>query len=54
MTGVERDLGVYNDPDTYYQTAGTNLSGLTRVLYRRLIRHVMNRTVTTIRSHASD
>ncbi len=53
MTGVDRDLGVYDDPDTYYRSAGTNLSGLKRVLYRRLIRHVMNRTVATIRSQAS-
>lgn len=53
MAGVERDLGVYPDPDTYYQTAGTNLSGLKGLLYRRLIRHVMNRTVATIRSNAA-
>jgi transglutaminase-like putative cysteine protease len=50
MTGVERNLGIYADPDSYYQTAGTNLSGLKRILYRRLIRHIMNRTVREIRS----
>lgn len=53
MTGVERDLGVYNDPDTYYQSAGTNLAGIKRLLYRHLIRHLMNRTIATIRSHTA-
>ncbi len=50
MTGVERDLGIHNDPDTYYRTAGTNLSGVKAILYRYVIRHLMNRTVTTIRN----
>lgn len=50
MTGVTRDIGLYDDPDTYYRNAGTNLSGLKAVLYRHLIRHLMNRTVSTIRN----
>ncbi len=49
MTGVDRDLGVYNDPDTYYRSAGTNLSGVKSFLYRHLVRRLMNRTVDKIR-----
>jgi hypothetical protein len=50
MSGVARDLGVHVDPDTFYRTAGTNLSGLKALLYRHVIRRVMNRTVASIRS----
>lgn len=50
MTGVERDLGVQDDPDTWYATAGTNLSGPRAWLYRLVIRHVMNRRVRAIRA----
>ncbi len=49
MTGIARDLGTHDDPDTYYRTAATNLTGFRAVLYQRLIRHLMNRTVTRIR-----
>lgn len=52
MAGVERDLGVFDDPDAYYATAGTNLAGVKALLYRRVIRHVMNRTVAGIRACA--
>lgn len=54
MTGVARDLGVHVDPDTFYRTAGTNLSGLKALLYRHLIRRAMNHTVATIRSSSGD
>lgn len=54
MTGVTRDLGTHDAPDTYYETAGTNLRGLKAFLYQRLIRHVMNRTVTSIRRSSAD
>jgi len=53
MTGVDRDLGVHADPDTYYRTAGTNLSGLRALLYRHVIRRLMNRTVARIRSNTT-
>ncbi len=54
MAGVARDLGVHVDPDTFYRTAGTNLSGLKALLYRHLIRRAMNHTVATIRSSSGD
>lgn len=49
MTGVHRDLGVFDDPDTFYATHGGNLSGLKDWLYRRWVRHWMNRRVSSIR-----
>ena len=54
MTGVTRDLGTHDDPDTYYRTAGTNLRGLKAFLYQHLIRHLMNRTITSIRRSSAD
>ena len=50
MTGLERDFGVHDDPDTWYATAGTNLSGPRAWLYRLVLRHVMNRRVRALRA----
>jgi hypothetical protein len=52
MTGVASDLGVHDDPDSWYAAAGTNLSGPRAWLYRLVIRHVMNRRVRAIRAAA--
>lgn len=49
MTGIATDLGVHDDPDSWYATAGTNLSGPRAWLYRLVIRHAMNRRVRAIR-----
>ena len=49
MTGIARDLGVHDDPDSWYTTAGTNLSGPRAWLYGLVIRHAMNSRVRTIR-----
>ncbi|QBJ94773.1 transglutaminase family protein [Rhodococcus sp. ABRD24] len=51
-TGVSRDLGTYDDPDAFYRQHGTNLTGLRNLLYQRMIRHLMNRTVASIRGCA--
>ncbi|WP_433604490.1 transglutaminase-like domain-containing protein [Prescottella agglutinans] len=48
-TGVNGDLGTYDDPDTFYARHGTNLTGVRSFLFRRLLRHVMNRKVASIR-----
>ena len=50
MTGVNRDFGIYDDPDAFYAERGSNLSGLKDWLYRRWVRHVMNRKVASIRA----
>ncbi len=51
MTGVDSGLAIHNDPDTFYETNGTDLSGVKGFVYLSLVRHVMNRKVAAIRSH---
>lgn len=51
-TGVNQDLGIYDNPDAFYQQRGTNLSGLRGRLYRKTIRHMLNRRVEAIRRRA--
>lgn len=48
--GINGDLGVFSDPDAFYAIHGGNLRGAKRWLYRRVIRHAMNRNVERIRS----
>lgn len=50
MTGLHRDLGVFDDPDAFYAEVGTNLAGVKGLLYRTVIRHLMNRRVGSIRA----
>jgi len=50
MTGVNRDLGTFDDPDAFYAQHGGNLLGLRGWVYRRWGRHAMNRRVATIRA----
>lgn len=50
MTGVNQDFGAFDDPDTFYAKHGGNLSGLKDWLYRRWVRHGMNRRVASIRA----
>ncbi len=47
--GISDDFGVFDSPDAFYAHQGSNLSGLKRWLYRRVIRHAMNRKVARIR-----
>ncbi|PTR32375.1 transglutaminase superfamily protein [Rhodococcus sp. OK519] len=51
-TGVNRDLGTYDDPDTFYARSGTNLTGVRNFLFQRVIRNAMNRKVASIRGCA--
>jgi hypothetical protein len=50
IRGVNRDLGVFDDPDAFYAQHGRNLSGVRSLLFESLIRHIMNRRVAGIRS----
>jgi transglutaminase-like putative cysteine protease len=47
--GIADDFGVFDSPDAFYARHGSNLSGLKRWLYQRVIRHAMNRNVARIR-----
>jgi hypothetical protein len=52
-TGVNADLGVFDDPDTFYAAHGSNLSGVRRWLFRAVIRPWMNRRVRGVRACAA-
>jgi len=44
-TGVNRDFGVFDAPDSFYREHGANLSGFRELLFRFLERGIMNRKV---------
>ena len=48
--GIHDDFGIYDSPDEFYQDIGTNLSGLKRWIYQRIIRHLINSNVSNIRN----
>lgn len=47
--GIADDFGVFSQPDDFYRAQGSNLSGLRRLLFRYLFRHLMNWNVRRIR-----
>ena len=47
--GIHDDFGLYDSPDKFYQEKGTNLSGVKRWMYQRVIRHLINLNVANIR-----
>ncbi|WOX31004.1 transglutaminase-like domain-containing protein [Pseudoalteromonas maricaloris] len=47
--GIHDDYGLYDSPDKFYQEKGTNLSGVKRWMYQRVIRHLINFNVANIR-----
>ena len=48
-TGINRDLGLYDDPDAFYGEHQQSFGLVRGVLYRHAIRHWMNRRVAAIR-----
>lgn len=49
-TGVNKDFGVFDDPDTFYRAHGVNARGFKGWLYRHLMRTAMNTKVASIRA----
>ncbi|SFC30933.1 transglutaminase-like domain-containing protein [Pseudoalteromonas denitrificans] len=49
--GIADDFGVYTQPDNFYAIHGSNLSGVKKVLFRYLLRHLMNLNVNRIRTN---
>ncbi|SEW35217.1 Transglutaminase-like superfamily protein [Aliiroseovarius sediminilitoris] len=49
-TGIVQDFGVFETPDTFYETHGQSFGWLRGILYRHLIRHWMNARVRAFRS----
>lgn len=48
-TGINRDFGVFDDPDAFYRGHGVNARGVKGWLYRTVMRKTMNARVGTIR-----
>jgi hypothetical protein len=49
--GIADDFGTYNQPDDFYSSHGSNLSGVKKVLFCYVLRHLMNLNVNRIRSN---
>jgi len=49
--GIADDFGEYNQPDDFYSSHGSNLSGFKKVIFRYVLRHLMNWNVSRIRSN---
>lgn len=51
--GIRQDLGVHDDPDSFYAQHGGNLSGVKSWIYQHIIRQGMNRNVARIRAQSA-
>jgi len=49
--GIADDYGQFNQPDEFYAKYGSNLSGFKKVLYKYLLRHLINSNVKNIRQN---
>ena len=47
--GINNDFGIFDDPDTFYKKHGPNLSGVKAILYKHVVRKLMNSNVSKIR-----
>ena len=47
--GINNDFGVFEDPDSFYNKHGSNLSGVKVILYKHVVRKLMNSNVSKIR-----
>ncbi|QWG20746.1 transglutaminase family protein [Bradyrhizobium sediminis] len=52
IKGVNNDFGIYDDPDSFYAKQGPNFSGVRRLLFKYIVRHVMNAKVRSIRAYS--
>ncbi|WP_017223213.1 transglutaminase-like domain-containing protein [Moritella dasanensis] len=48
--GIADDFGIYTQPDDFYSNYGSNLSGIKKVMFRYVLRHLMNFNVNKIRT----
>ncbi|MDX2322272.1 MAG: transglutaminase family protein [Moritella sp.] len=48
--GIADDFGVYSQPDDFYNEKGSNLTGIKKLIFRYLLRHLMNKNVDNIRN----
>ena len=50
--GIARDLGIYENADSFYRKYGSNLSGIKRIAYKFLFRHLINKNIKKLRAGA--
>jgi hypothetical protein len=48
--GINRDYGVFDTPDDFYDKYGSNLSGIKQIVFKFLVRKWMNSNIARIRS----
>ncbi|MFZ5570515.1 MAG: transglutaminase-like domain-containing protein [Thermodesulfobacteriota bacterium] len=51
---IVADLGVFDSPDLFYRQHGANLAGMRRLLFKQVVRHMMNRNVRRIRESGKE
>jgi transglutaminase-like putative cysteine protease len=47
---ITKDEGIYASPDEYYEKYGANVSGLEKVFFKYVIRHLLNRKLRNTRN----
>ena len=47
--GINKDFGVFDDPDSFYSEHGSNLNGIKAILYKYVVRKLMNSNISRIR-----
>lgn len=52
-TGINNDLGVFDDPEDFYRRHGVNARGVKGWLYRNIMRKAMNKRVNSIRMNCA-
>lgn len=52
IKGVNNDFGIHDDPDSFYAKQGSNFRGARRLLFKYIVRHVMNAKVRLIRTYS--
>jgi len=48
--GIARDFGVFDSPDAFYASQGTNVKGIKKFLYKTIAHRLMNASVRKIRN----
>ncbi|PQP81556.1 transglutaminase [Paenibacillus sp. PCH8] len=47
--GIVQDFGIFNNPDDFFSLHQQNLSALKKIIFSKVVRHLMNRNVRNIR-----
>lgn len=48
--GINKDFGIYNDPDSFFNNHHQNINLLKEFMYKNIGRHIMNKNVRKIRN----